>query len=39
MLEAPDREALLVDWLRELLYIQMSEGLLVTAVEIGELAE
>ncbi len=39
VLEAPDREALLVDWLRELLYIQMSEGLLVTAVEIGELAE
>ncbi len=24
-LEAPDREALLVDWLRELLYVQMTE--------------
>jgi SHS2 domain-containing protein len=36
-LEAPDREALLVDWLRELLYIQISEGLVFRAAEIDEL--
>jgi SHS2 domain-containing protein len=38
-LEGPDREILLVDWLRELLYIQMSEDLLLAEAEIGELAE
>jgi len=38
-LEAQDREALFVDWLRELLYIQISEGLLFSAAEIGELGE
>ncbi|MGD2216684.1 MAG: archease [Gemmatimonadales bacterium] len=38
-LEAPDREALLVDWLRELLYIQISEGLVFRTAEIGELRE
>jgi SHS2 domain-containing protein len=38
-LEAPDREALLVDWLRELLYIQITEGLVFRAAEIGELRE
>ncbi len=39
VLEAPDREALLVDWLRELLYIQTAEGLLITAAEIAELED
>lgn len=38
-LEAPDREALLVDWLRELLYIQITEGLVFRAAEIGELGD
>lgn len=38
-LEGSDREVLLVDWLRELLYIQMSEDLLLAGSEIGELAE
>jgi SHS2 domain-containing protein len=38
-LEAPDREALFVDWLRELLYIQISEGLIFRTAEIGELRE
>jgi SHS2 domain-containing protein len=38
-LEAPDREALLVDWLRELLYIQTAEGLLIAAAEISELKD
>lgn len=37
--EAPDREALFVDWLRELLYIQVSEQLLFTVAEIAELDE
>jgi len=37
--EAPDREALFVEWLRELLYIQVSEQLLFTVAEIAELAE
>ena len=36
-LEAPDVEALLVDWLRELLYIQITEGLLFAAAEIETL--
>lgn len=36
-LEAPDTEALLVEWLRELLHIQMSDGKLVAAAEIEEL--
>ncbi|NIR42693.1 MAG: archease [Gemmatimonadetes bacterium] len=36
-LEAPDTEALLVEWLRELLHIQMSDGKLVAAAEIDEL--
>ena len=35
-LEAPDTEALLVDWLREILYIQISEGLLFADAEIGQ---
>ncbi len=38
-LEAPDREALLVEWLRELLYIQISEGLVFKTAEIGELRD
>lgn len=38
-IEAPDREALLVDWLRELLYIQISEGLVFGTAEIGELQD
>ncbi len=38
-LAAPDRDALLVDWLRELLFIQISEGLLFAAAEIGELGD
>jgi SHS2 domain-containing protein len=36
-LEAPDREALLVDWLRELLHIQESEGLVLAAAEVMDL--
>jgi SHS2 domain-containing protein len=36
-LEAPDTEALLVEWLRELLHVQLSEGKLVAAAEIEEL--
>jgi SHS2 domain-containing protein len=36
-LEAPDVEALLVDWLRELLHIQTTEGLLFAAAEIETL--
>lgn len=39
VLEAPDREALLVEWLRELLYIHASEGLLFTAAEMVELTD
>lgn len=39
VLKAPDREALLVDWLRELLYIQTTEGLLFAAAEIAELQD
>lgn len=38
-LEAPDREALLVDWLRELLYIHVSEGLLFSTSEIEMLGD
>ena len=38
-LEATDREALLVDWLRELLYVQVVEGLILAAVDIEELGE
>ena len=38
-LQAPDMEALLVDWLRELLYIQISEGLLFAAAGIETLDE
>lgn len=38
-LEAPDSEALLVEWLRELLHIQMSEGKLVVAAQIEELED
>ncbi len=33
-LAAADREALLVDWLRELLFVQMTEGLVLTAAEV-----
>jgi SHS2 domain-containing protein len=39
VLEAPDREALLVDWLRELLYIQETEGLLLAAAEVEDLGD
>lgn len=38
-LEAPDREALLVEWLRELLYAQVSEGLAFAGADIEELDE
>ncbi len=38
-LEASDREALLVDWLRELLYIQMAEGVVFSGAEIERLDE
>lgn len=38
-LEAPDREALLVDWLRELLYMQEVDGLVLAAAEVVELGE
>lgn len=38
-LEASDREALLVEWLRELLYLYVSEGLLFVAAEVDELGE
>jgi len=38
-LEAPDREALFVDWLRELLYVQNSEDLLFAGAEIEGLDE
>ena len=38
--EAPDRETLLVDWLRELLYVATGEEpLLFVGAEIGELSE
>jgi SHS2 domain-containing protein len=37
--EASDREALFVDWLRELLYIQLSEQLLFSAADFNELDE
>jgi SHS2 domain-containing protein len=36
-LEAPDTEALLVEWLRELLYIQVSEGLLFATARVETL--
>lgn len=36
-LEAPDRGALLVEWLRELLYVHVSQGLILVAVEIRAL--
>lgn len=39
VLEAPDREALFVEWLRELLYIQISEELIFETVEIVEARE
>jgi SHS2 domain-containing protein len=39
VLEAPDREALLVDWLRELLYIQETEGLLLARAEVEDLGD
>lgn len=39
VLEAPDREALLVDWLRELLYVQVTEDLLFAGAEIDELED
>jgi len=38
-LEGPDREALLVDWLRELLYMQMSEDLVLVEAELREVGE
>lgn len=37
--ESPDRTALLVDWLRELLYLQMSEEAVLSGVEIGTVGE
>ena len=39
VLKAPDRAALFVDWLRELLFIQVSEQLLFNTAEIAELDE
>lgn len=36
-LQGPDREALFVDWLRELLFAQMSDGLVLTAAEVTAL--
>lgn len=39
VLEAPDRESLLVDWLRELLYIQESERLLLAVAEVVSLGD
>ena len=38
-LQAPDIEALIVDWLRELLHIQTSEGLLFATAEFEMLDE
>jgi SHS2 domain-containing protein len=38
-LDASDREALLVDWLRELLYVQISEDLFFAGAEIERLDE
>ncbi len=38
-LEAPDREALLVEWLRELLYLHAAEGLLYRDAEIQRLGD
>jgi len=38
-LKAPDREALLVDWLRELLHVQISEDLFFAGAEIEQLDE
>ena len=38
-LEASDRASLLIEWLRELLWIQSSEGLLPADAEIRELTE
>jgi SHS2 domain-containing protein len=37
--EAPDLEALFVGWLREILYIQITEELLFVAAELEELGE
>lgn len=37
--ESSDRAALLVDWLRELLYLQLSEEAVISAVEVEELGE
>ena len=37
--EASDREVLFVDWLRELLYIQISEQLLFAAADFAELGD
>lgn len=39
VLEAPDRESLLVDWLRELLHIQESERLLLAVAEVVALGD
>ena len=38
-LKASDREALLVEWLRELLYVELSEGLILVSVDIEELED
>lgn len=38
-LDAPDREALLIEWLRELIYLGDGEGLLFVGVEIAELTD
>lgn len=37
--ESSDRTALLVDWLRELLYLQLSEEAVISGVEVQELDE
>lgn len=37
--EAPEREVLLVDWLRELLYLQMAEGTVLGGTEVREVSE
>ncbi len=38
-LDAEDTDMLLVEWLRELLYIQSAEGLLFADAEVSELSE
>jgi SHS2 domain-containing protein len=38
-LEAPDEASLLVEWLRELLWVHASEGLLFVGAELAKLSE